>query len=69
MPSVRHAWNSGAVSVHPAKRRELVAGQATVALEMLDQAKAGDHIVFMSNGGFGAGPRRFVTGLEERERI
>jgi UDP-N-acetylmuramate: L-alanyl-gamma-D-glutamyl-meso-diaminopimelate ligase len=37
--------------------------------EMLEQVKAGDHVVFMSNGGFGAAPRRFVSGLEDRARI
>ncbi len=37
--------------------------------EMLDQAKPGDHVVFMSNGGFSAAPRRFVSGLDDRERI
>jgi threonine dehydratase len=49
--SVRHAWKIGAVSVHPAKRAELVAGQATVALEMLEQADNGLDIVFVPVGG------------------
>jgi threonine dehydratase len=49
--SVRHAWDTGAVSIHPAKRVELVAGQATVALEMI--AQAGDPLdyVFVPVGG------------------
>jgi len=37
--------------------------------EMLEQAAPGDHVVFMSNGGFRAAPRRFADGLDERERI
>jgi len=37
--------------------------------EMLEQAVPGDHVVFMSNGGFSAAPRRFVDGIDERERI
>ena len=49
--SVRHAWNSGAVSVHPGKRPELVAGQATVALEMLDQAGDGLDVMIIPVGG------------------
>ncbi len=49
--SVRHAWDKGAVSVHPAKRIELVAGQATVALEMVEQAGEPLDYVFVPVGG------------------
>jgi len=49
--SVRHAWKIGAVSIHPAKRPELVAGQATVALEMLEQSRNGLDVVFVPVGG------------------
>lgn len=49
--SVRHAWDQGAVSVHPAKRVELVAGQATVALEMIEQAGDPLDFVFVPVGG------------------
>ena len=49
--SVRHAWKIGAVSIHPAKRAELVAGQATVALEMLEQSDGGLDVVFVPVGG------------------
>jgi UDP-N-acetylmuramate: L-alanyl-gamma-D-glutamyl-meso-diaminopimelate ligase len=28
-----------------------------------DEARAGDHVVFMSNGGFEGAPRRFVAAL------
>ena len=49
--SVRHAWNSGAVSVHPGKRPELVAGQATVALEMLQQAPDKLDVIIVPVGG------------------
>lgn len=49
--SVRHAWNIGAISIHPAKRPELVAGQATVALEMLEQSGSGLDVVFVPVGG------------------
>ena len=49
--SVRHAWDKGAVSIHPAKRAELVAGQATVALEMIEQAGEPLDYVFVPVGG------------------
>ena len=49
--SVRHAWNEGAVSIHPAKRAELVSGQATVALEMIEQAGEPLDYVFVPVGG------------------
>jgi threonine dehydratase len=49
--SVRHAWEIGAVSIHPAKRPELVAGQATVALEMLEQSEDGLDVIFVPVGG------------------
>jgi UDP-N-acetylmuramate: L-alanyl-gamma-D-glutamyl-meso-diaminopimelate ligase len=28
------------------------------------QARAGDHVVFMSNGGFDGAPRRFLAALQ-----
>ena len=31
--------------------------------QMLEEVKAGDHVVFMSNGGFDAAPRRFTEAL------
>lgn len=49
--SVRHAWNSGAISIHPAKRPELVAGQGTVAMEMLQQCPDGLDVVIVPVGG------------------
>jgi UDP-N-acetylmuramate: L-alanyl-gamma-D-glutamyl-meso-diaminopimelate ligase len=32
--------------------------------QMLEESRPGDHVVFMSNGGFDAAPRRFTEGLE-----
>lgn len=49
--SVRHARDTGAMAVHPAKHRWLVAGQGTVALEMLEQAKQPFDAVFVPVGG------------------
>lgn len=49
--SVRYARRKGALSIHPAKRAELVAGQGTVALEMLEQCKEELDVVFVPVGG------------------
>jgi len=49
--SVRHARKIGAISIHPAKHPELVAGQGTVALEMLEQLEAGLDVLFIPVGG------------------
>jgi threonine dehydratase len=49
--SVRHSRQTNAVSIHPAKRPELVAGQGTVALEMLEQCPDGFDVVFVPVGG------------------
>ena len=35
--------------------------------QMLDSARPGDHVVFMSNGGFDAAPSRFSRLLENHE--
>lgn len=69
--SVRHAWNSGAVSVHPGKRRELVAGQATVALEMLQQAKDGFDVIIVPVGGgsLAAGTTTVVKALSPETQV
>jgi UDP-N-acetylmuramate: L-alanyl-gamma-D-glutamyl-meso-diaminopimelate ligase len=32
--------------------------------QMLEEARGGDHVVFMSNGGFDAAPRRFTEALQ-----
>lgn len=49
--SVRYARRVGAISVHPAKRPELVAGQGTVALEMIEQSGGGLDVIFVPVGG------------------
>jgi len=69
--SVRHAWNSGAVSVHPGKSPELVAGQATVALEMLDQAEDGLDVIIVPVGGgsLAAGTTTVVKAVSPKTRI
>lgn len=49
--SVRYARRKGALSIHPAKRAELVAGQGTVALEMLEQSDGQLDVIFVPVGG------------------
>ena len=34
--------------------------------QMLETARPGDHVVFMSNGGFEAAPARFFAGLGDQ---
>ena len=69
--SVRHAWNSGAVSVHPGKRPELVAGQATVALEMLEQAAEGLDVVIVPVGGgsLAAGTTTVIKAMSPQTKV
>lgn len=69
--SVRHAWNSGAVSVHPGKRPELVAGQATVALEMLEQADEGLDVIIVPVGGgsLAAGTTTVVKSISPQTEV
>lgn len=69
--SVRHAWNSGAVSVHPGKTPELVAGQATVALEMLSQAKDGLDVIIVpvGSGSLAAGTTTVVKAVSPKTRV
>jgi len=69
--SVRHAREHGKVSVHPAKRAELVAGQATVALEMIEQAVEPLDYVFVPVGGgsLAAGTTTVFKALSPSTRI
>ncbi len=69
--SVRYAWRSGALSIHPAKTPELVAGQGTVALEMLEQCAEGFDFVFVPVGGgsLAAGTTTVFKALSPRTRL
>jgi threonine dehydratase len=68
---VRHARTSGAVSIHPGKRAELVAGQGTVALEMLEQCPDGLDVVFVPVGGgsLAAGTTTVIKALSPQTRV
>jgi Threonine dehydratase len=49
--AVEHANRTGAMAVHPSREPKLIAGYATVALEMLDQAIQPLDTVFVPVGG------------------
>jgi threonine dehydratase len=49
--AVSHAQLTGAIAVHPSREPHLIAGYATVALEMLDQASQPLDSVFVPVGG------------------
>ncbi|MDH4049188.1 MAG: threonine/serine dehydratase [Gammaproteobacteria bacterium] len=69
--SVRHARQNDAVSIHPAKTPELVAGQGTVAMEMLEQCPKGLDVLFVPVGGgsLAAGTVTVVKALSPNTRI
>ncbi|MGY6518830.1 MAG: UDP-N-acetylmuramate:L-alanyl-gamma-D-glutamyl-meso-diaminopimelate ligase [Lysobacteraceae bacterium] len=60
------AWDAGAVV--SALRGDGVAVPDVAALVqvLVEDARPGDHVVFMSNGGFDAAPRRFLAALQAR---
>jgi UDP-N-acetylmuramate: L-alanyl-gamma-D-glutamyl-meso-diaminopimelate ligase len=60
------AWDAG--KVVGALRGEGVTAPDADALiaALLERARAGDHVVFMSNGGFDGAPRRFLAALQAR---
>jgi threonine dehydratase len=49
--ALEHAQRTGAIAVHPSREPRLIAGYATVALEMLDQASQPLDTVFVPVGG------------------
>lgn len=62
------AWDAQQV-LAPLGARLAVLGESTALLDALNQSvKSGDSVVFMSNGGFDAVPKRFVELLLAREQ-
>ncbi|HEY7377433.1 MAG TPA: threonine dehydratase [Steroidobacteraceae bacterium] len=51
LAAVRHAQHSGALAIHPSRAPALIAGYATVALEMLEQATQPFDTLFVPVGG------------------
>ncbi|HXH01673.1 MAG TPA: cyanophycin synthetase, partial [Xanthomonadaceae bacterium] len=60
------AWDAGTV-VDALRGSGHTAADVDRLIEVLrEQTRPGDHVVFMSNGGFDAAPRRFLAALQER---
>jgi UDP-N-acetylmuramate: L-alanyl-gamma-D-glutamyl-meso-diaminopimelate ligase len=59
------AWDAGKVVGALRAEARAVPDVDTLVATLVEVARAGDHVVFMSNGGFDAAPRRFLAALEE----
>ncbi len=57
------AWDAGAVVAALRGQGEAVASVDALITRLVDLAQPGDHLVFMSNGGFEGAPRRTVAAL------
>jgi UDP-N-acetylmuramate: L-alanyl-gamma-D-glutamyl-meso-diaminopimelate ligase len=57
------AWDADPVVAALEGRARTAPGVDELIGELLRQARAGDHVVFMSNGGFENAPRRFAAAL------
>ena len=56
-------WDAGKVIAALKGEGHAVADTDALLAALLDRARPGDHIVFMSNGGFDGAPRRFLSAL------
>jgi UDP-N-acetylmuramate: L-alanyl-gamma-D-glutamyl-meso-diaminopimelate ligase len=57
------AWDAGSVVSALRGEGEAVSGVDGLIAALTRLARDGDHVVFMSNGGFEGAPRRFLAGL------
>ena len=57
------AWDAGAVISRLRSHGEAVASVDALIARVVDLARPGDHVVFMSNGGFEGAPRRTLAAL------
>ena len=57
------AWDAGKVVAAIRGEARTVADADALILALKDMAQPGDHVVFMSNGGFDGAPRRFLAAL------
>jgi UDP-N-acetylmuramate: L-alanyl-gamma-D-glutamyl-meso-diaminopimelate ligase len=60
------AWDAGRVTAALESRGTAVPTVDALVDALLAQARTGDQVIFMSNGGFEAAPRRFVEKLRQR---
>jgi UDP-N-acetylmuramate: L-alanyl-gamma-D-glutamyl-meso-diaminopimelate ligase len=58
------AWDAGQVIAALDGEGVGVADADTLIAQLRQRVRAGDHVVFMSNGGFDGAPRRFLTALQ-----
>jgi len=61
-------WDAAAVIARVRGQAQAVADTDALLAALKAQVRPGDHVVFMSNGGFDGAPRRFVTLLAESAR-
>ncbi|HEY8011521.1 MAG TPA: UDP-N-acetylmuramate:L-alanyl-gamma-D-glutamyl-meso-diaminopimelate ligase [Rudaea sp.] len=59
------AWDAEKVTAALNGRGHTAPTVAALIVALREQARAGDHIVFMSNGGFENAPRKFLAGLQD----
>ncbi len=59
-------WDAHRVTAALKGRGSTVSSVAELVAALAAEARAGDHVVFMSNGGFENAPRRFLEALRER---
>ncbi|MBB3227766.1 UDP-N-acetylmuramate: L-alanyl-gamma-D-glutamyl-meso-diaminopimelate ligase [Luteibacter sp. Sphag1AF] len=57
------AWDAGKVTGALSGRGAAVSSVDQLIARLVDTVRAGDHVVFMSNGGFEGAPRRFFEAL------
>ena len=58
-------WDAGKVVAAVRGDARTVADGGTLIAALKDIARSGDHVVFMSNGGFDGAPRRFHAALQD----
>ena len=62
------AWDAGKVVAGLRGQGTAVADVDALIANLRDRVRSGDHVVFMSNGGFDAAPRRFLAILQTAHR-
>ncbi len=62
-------WDAGKVVAELRGEGMAAADVDALIARLVAHASAGDHVVFMSNGGFDGAPRRFLAALKERAAL
>ncbi|KAG1082573.1 hypothetical protein G6F56_014525 [Rhizopus delemar] len=60
------AWDAAAVIAAVRGQAHAVPDTDALLAQLQSHARSGDHVVFMSNGGFDGAPRRFLAALQAR---